>query len=680
MKKIIITTLSLILLLGNLPYAQANSSTASFLTFVQSGDNVDLKWGYGKLKPKSQSLVIADTTGEFSKEFILKNSLRKLKIDGLQKDKLYIATLTSKKPFKVLTTSIKLEPLLTVDSVDLSIGSSSVRVNWEVSESKKLMIDGYLVTAKTANLPPVTVKLGKLFTGYTLQNISKNRSYDITVKALTAAGYGEAIEKNLPSLTPLAPTLSVSALSPTSVKLSWSYTGPNPSEQVIKIDSLEGLARDGEEINIDSAIREYVVDNLTTASTYRFRVYGKNSHGAGALSAPVDQLLKAPTLAPLNFAAILGSASESSIVTLKWALPVVSRNISSFRIDYKRSDESTWGRLVELPSTVLIHEISSLTPGYTYQFRIQSVSATGESEWVQVQASPTGLPSAPSLPLLVAQDGGFTISWNAPSSTAVITGYIIEYSLVGSTATTQLEVPSSSLTRTITGLSAGSYQARVAAKAESGVGPFTSLVSVQPFTKPQPPTTVSAISGTLTNLGKILVSWQPPTDTGGLAIQNYILQYNSQGTWTTQATYASTVTNATISGLTVGTRYSFRVITVTSAGQSQPSDGGASATVLGLPAAPTNLSVTVTNNNGILLAALSWVAPLNTGGSTVTGYSIEVTYNGVTSDRPSQGVATNTEPFYLAQATSLGTYTFRIKTVSDIGVGTESATTTYTVS
>ena len=655
------------------------SAAASSITATQVADKVKVTWSVGKDKVASQKLILSDADG-LVKEIPLKNTQRTISISGLQLEKLYKVTLKTKKVDRTLSKSFALEPLIPLDYLGLIVGGETVRVNWSINAKYDNLVDGYLLTAKTANLPEITVKLSKFYTGYNLQNVSKNRTYIITVKALSAAGYGNASETTLSPLTPGAPVVTSTQLTPTSVKLVWSYTGATPSNQVIRIDSLEGLARDGEDITLTGYLREYVIDNLSFASTYRFRIYGENSHGAGPLSAPVDQILEFPTQSPINFTAVAGSASESTIATLKWNAPTYSKNIAAYRIDYRKSTEATWGRLVELPTTALSHEIASLTPGILYIFRIQSVSALGESVWVEAQISTSTLPSAPSAPTLIPLEGGFNASWLTPVSTGVITSYIVEYSNVIGATSTQVEVTAGTLSKVITGIASGSYAVRVAAKTAAGTGSFSPYTYTQTFSKSTAPSSVTATSGTLTNLGKIIVSWQAPSDTGNLPLLNYILQYNSAGTWVNYASLPANSTTATIVGLTTGLRYSFRVAALTSAGQSAYSDGAASANVLGLPAAPTSLAVTVTNTNSILLASLSWVAPTNTGGSPITGYSVTVTFGGVASQKPSQGIATTTEPFFLAQSSALGVYTFSVKAITEIGVGTEVATTTYTVS
>ena len=654
------------------------SAATSTITATQVADKVKVTWSIGKDKVASQKLILSDANG-LVKEISLSKSQRTISLAGLQLEKLYKVTLKTKKVDRTLSTSFALEPLIPLIDLDKIIGGESIRVIWKIDEKYDNFVDGYLLTAKTANMPAITVKLSKFYTGYNLQNVSKNRTYTITVKALSAAGYGTPSETTLSPLTPGAPVITASQLSPTSVKLLWSYSGAEPTNQVIRIDSIEGLARDGEDLAIAGNLREYIIDNLSVSSTYRFRIYGENSHGAGPLSAPVDQVLQLPTQSPLNFTAVAGSASESTIATLKWNAPTYSKNIAAYRIDYRKSTETTWGRLVELPNTAVSYEIASLTPGLLYIFRIQSISALGESVWLETQISTSTLPSAPSAPTLQALEGGFNASWLTPVSTGAITSYIVEYSNVIGTTSTQVEVTAGLLSKVISGIASGSYAVRVAAKTAAGLGAFSPYAYTQTFSKSTAPSAVTANAGTLTNLGKIIVSWQAPSDTGNLPILNYILQYNSAGTWVNYASLPANTTTATVTGLTTGLRYSFRVAALTSAGQSAFSDGGASASVLGLPAAPTSLAVTVTNTNSILLASLSWIAPTNTGGSAITGYSVTVTYQGTSTQKPSQGVATLTEPFFLAQSSVTGVYTFSVKAITEIGVGTEVATTTYTV-
>ena len=69
---------------------------------------------------------------------------------------------------------------------------------------------------------------------------------------------------------------------------------------------------------------------------------------------------------------------------------------------------------------------------------------------------------------------------------------------------------------------------------------------------------------------------------GGSAITDYVVEYSSNGgtSWSTFADGTSTVTSATVTGLTNGTAYTFRVSAVNAAGT-----GAASATASATPSA-----------------------------------------------------------------------------------------------
>jgi len=129
------------------------------------------------------------------------------------------------------------------------------------------------------------------------------------------------------------------------------------------------------------------------------------------------------------------------------------------------------------------------------------------------------------------------------------------------------------------------------------------------------PAAPTGISGT-PGVGTVALSWTAPTNTGGVALTDYIVQYSTdQSSWTTFADGTSTATTATVTGLTGGTNYYFRVAAVNSAGTgayvtstaiapssskltvARGSGGASTFTGLGTAASPFTRATRVMNNN-----------------------------------------------------------------------------------
>lgn len=96
------------------------------------------------------------------------------------------------------------------------------------------------------------------------------------------------------------------------------------------------------------------------------------------------------------------------------------------------------------------------------------------------------------------------------------------------------------------------------------------------YFKPPAPTSVSATAGT----GQATVTWVAPTGNIGPEITDYVVEYSSDNgvTWTQFADGGSTLTNATVTGLTPATPYRFRVASVNGIGRGAFSSASSSVT------------------------------------------------------------------------------------------------------
>ena len=81
---------------------------------------------------------------------------------------------------------------------------------------------------------------------------------------------------------------------------------------------------------------------------------------------------------------------------------------------------------------------------------------------------------------------------------------------------------------------------------------------------PGAPTSVTGAAGN----AQVSLTWTTPASTGGYSITDYSIQYSgdSGSTWNTFSRSASASTSGTVTGLTNGTAYMFRVATVTTLG------------------------------------------------------------------------------------------------------------------
>ncbi len=267
-----------------------------------------------------------------------------------------------------------------------------------------------------------------------------------------------------------------------------------------------------------------------------------------------------------------GTAGNTE-VSLSWTAPSENGGaaITDYIVQYKLSTDSSWSAFSDGTSTNTTATVTGLTNGSAYDFQVAAVNSAGTGSYAQTSSSVTPA-STPGAPTSVSGTSGNTqvaLSWTEPVSNggALITDYAIEYSSNGgSTWVSFTDGVSATASAVVTGLANGTeYVFQVAAINAAGTGSFsTASLEVTPYTAPGAPTSVSGTAGD----EQVSLSWTAPSNDGGSAITDYVIQYSSNsGTdWTTFSDGTSTSTNTTVTGLTNGTAYIFKVAAVNSAG------------------------------------------------------------------------------------------------------------------
>ena len=217
------------------------------------------------------------------------------------------------------------------------------------------------------------------------------------------------------------------------------------------------------------------------------------------------------------------------------------------------------------------------------------------------------------------------LTWNPPTNATGITGYQIEYK-TGSGAYSVLSLTGNLTTYLHTGLVTNTtYTYRVSAINSAGMSNPSNESVATTLSVPSAPRNLSAA---VISSSQINLSWTAPSNNGGTPINGYkILRENScTGIFVT----ISNTTNSSITysdtGLAANTCYRYNLQAINAIGIGSTVANNVTATTNSIsiqthvPNSPVGLGVTPVSNTSL---KLTWIAPSDNGGSSITGYLIQ---------------------------------------------------------
>ncbi len=382
---------------------------------------------------------------------------------------------------------------------------------------------------------------------------------------------------------------------------------------------------------------------------------------AGIVTDSRDVLVSASATAPE--APVVSAESADSSVDLSWTPPANGGEpITSYEVSVDggpwetattaSQSETVNGNVVTTVST----SVSGLTNGVSYDFQIRAVNNVGNgTASAAVSETPLSVPGQPTVVAGTFGDQSVTVSFDAPvdNGGAAITQYTATASPDGATATC-VTSPC-----TVNGLDNGTeYTFTVTATNSVGASAVSTPSSgVTPRTVPGVPTGIGADGGD----SKVDVSFVAPVDDGGSPITGYTVTGSPDGIDVDCASSPCEIT-----GLTNGTEYTFTVVATNAEGDSASSSTVA-ATPLAVPGAATDVVVTPGNET----VSVAFVAPVDDGGSPITGYTVTGSPDGIDVDCASS-------PCEITGLTNGTEYTFTVVATNAEGDSAASASTTAT--
>lgn len=344
-----------------------------------------------------------------------------------------------------------------------------------------------------------------------------------------------------------APTgLAASAITSSSVSLSWAAVTGAVNYTV----QYKTTAASTWNTLANTANTSVSLTGLAASTAYSWQVRANCSTSNTAYTGSTFNTIAASVCAaPSNLAS---SNIASTTVTISWTAVSGAFN---YTIEVKTASASSWISLGTTTATIV--NISGLTAGTIYDWRIKTNCSTGSSSYTQSQFTTTGgttcnAPSSVTVSAIAATSA--TVSWPAVSGAV---NYTVELKTAASSTWTTVSTTATT-SANLTGLLATTnYNVRVKTNCSTIASGYTqnsfTTLSSAPLTCNAP------ASLTTTNLSSVgaTVSWAAVS--GGL---NYSLEYktNSATTWIVAAA-SLTATSFNLAGLASNTLYNWRVKT-----------------------------------------------------------------------------------------------------------------------
>jgi hypothetical protein len=363
--------------------------------------------------------------------------------------------------------------------------------------------------------------------------------------SITLGNYSSGISVTTILAIPATPTdFSGNSITDTSHNLTWSSTGAD-SFIIEKYTDPGFSILDISYHNISSS--PYTITGLNPGSTNYYKIAAKNTAGISAFSSGIDVITLSNPPTDLSSTDI-----STNRVILQWTAP---NGATGYVIE--RSSSNLFTSIDQTYTTTdTSRNITSLSGGTTYYFRIASTNRSGKStnsDGVEILT----IPEAPND--LSANDisiNSIKLIWTGTTGSE---SYLIERSSNNFTSVDETYTSTDTSTN-ITSLSGGTtYYFRIASINNTGTSYKSSSISA--LTIPETPSDIS--SSSVTNIS-LRLSWTPKT-----GANSYYIQETSGNSFAIiDNTYNTTDSSINITGLCGNQPYKFRIASINTSGQS----------------------------------------------------------------------------------------------------------------
>lgn len=566
-------------------------------------------------------------------------------------------------------------------------GNASVGLNWTAPASDGgSPITGYRITPYIGSAAQTPVLTGSAATSFTVTGLTNGTAYTFTVAAINAVGTGPDSAPS-PLLTPAsgpsvpgAPTAVTGVPGDRSVALGWTAPASDGGSQITGYRITPYIGSTAQTpINTGSAATSYTVTALTNGTAYTFTVAATNAIGTGVASVP------------------------SALMT-----PQVGYTETIFADGFESGDLSNWNGT---PGSGTVSVVAGARR--TGSFGLRMTNTSGQYSFaVKALTSPL-TDSSSSFWVRLGSGSGLSMVAQARDSSSSVNIWQLYYDwgrggfvFDAFTNTGSAEV--------FTGVGSGTVgswmkvEIRYTATAAGGAriylngqtqptwgvaGDYTRTSNFQRLqlwndavgttefddarvsTTPPPganvPGAPTGVSGSPRDQA-VALTWTAPSSTGGSAISGYRITPFIGGVAQAAVATDYPVTNYTVTGLTNGTAYTFRVASINGVGVG--SDSPASAAVTPSSATVPGIPTNVTAVPGDTTATVGWTAPASDGGAPITGYRV-TPYIGSTAQTPvtADGASTTYTVTGLTNGTA---YTFVVAATNSVGTGGNSVAST----
>ena len=486
--------------------------------------------------------------------------------------------------------------------------ASSISLSWKDTSNNEtgFKIERRLSSQSNASFSQIGTASANA-ESYTDSGRSASTRYTYRVRAYNSAGNSgysgtASATTHAPPPPPSAPSsLSASAASSSKINLSW--TDNSDDETGFKIERRLSTSSSYSQIGTTSANdTDYSDTGLSPSTTYVYRVRAYNRNGNSSYSGTAratthSNLPKAPS-------SLSATAASSSKINLSWSDN--SDNESGFKIERKLSSASSYSQIGTASANAESYSDTGLDEGTGYTYRVRAYNSAGNSSYSATASATTRVtpPSAPSgLSATATSSSQIKLTWtdNADNES----GFKIERkpSSGADSSFRQVGTASANATSYTNGsLSASTgYTYRVRAYNSAGNSSYSGTASAT--TKTVAPSAPSSLTATAKSASSISLSWKDTSNNEtGFKIER---KPSTSSTYKQIGTASANAESYTDSGLSASTKYTYRVRSYNSAGNSGYS-GTASATTKAPspPAAPSGLYAEILSSTSV---RLSWI-------------------------------------------------------------------------